>query len=80
MNTNFEINKDSVIGEIIERYPYIKDFMPTLSEDYKLLQDPEAFKTMAPVATLEMVAAKGGLEVDFIIEKIKEKIQAEENK
>ncbi len=80
MTNKFEINKDTVIGEIIERYPYIKEFMTTVSDKYELLFDPEMFKTMAPVATLEMVAARGELKVEDVIAKIKEKIAEEENK
>ncbi len=77
---NFEINKDTIIGDIIDKYPYIKEFMPTISEKYELLLNPVMFNTMGKIATLSMVAARGEIEVDVLIEKITNKIKEEESK
>lgn len=72
---DFNITKDSVIGDIIDKYPFIREYMPTLSDNYKKLLDDEQYKIMSKIATLEMVAIRGNFEVEYIIEKIVEKIR-----
>ena len=76
----YGLTENTVIGEIIDKYPYIKEFMPTLSPTYKKLLDPIQYMIMSKVATLDMIAMRGGFPVEEIIEKISEKIKSEENK
>jgi len=52
--------------------------MPTLSPTYKKLLDPIQYMIMSKVATLDMIAMRGGFPVEEIIEKISDKIKAEE--
>ena len=53
--------------------------MPTLSPTYKKLMDPVQYMIMSKVATLDMIAMRGGFPVEEIIEKISEKIKSEVN-
>ena len=76
----YGLTENTVIGEIVDKYPYIKEFMPTLSPTYKKLMDPVQYMIMSKVATLDMIAMRGGFPVEEIIEKISEKIKSEENK
>ena len=76
----YGLTENTVIGEIVDKYPYIKEFMPTLSPTYKKLMDPIQYMIMSKVATLDMIAMRGGFPVEEIIEKISDKIKAEENK
>ena len=75
----YGLTENTVIGEIVDKYPYIKEFMPTLSPTYKKLMDPVQYMIMSKVATLDMIAMRGGFPVEEIIEKISEKIKSEEN-
>ena len=79
-NNPYGLTENTVIGEIVDKYPYIKEFMPTLSPTYKKLMDPVQYMIMSKVATLDMIAMRGGFPVEEIIEKISEKIKSEENK
>ena len=76
----YGLTENTVIGEIVDKYPYIKEFMPTLSPTYKKLMDPVQYMIMSKVATLDMIAMRGGFPVEEIIEKLSDKIRAEENK
>jgi len=76
----YGLTENTVIGEIVDKYPYIKEFMPTLSPTYKKLMDPVQYMIMSKVATLDMIAMRGGFPIEEIIEKISEKIKSEENK
>ena len=76
----YGLTENTVIGEIVDKYPYIKEFMPTLSPTYKKLMDPVQYMIMSKVATLDMIAMRGGFPVEEIIEKISDKIRSEENK
>lgn len=45
----YGLTENTVIGEIIDKYPYIKEFMPTLSPTYKKLLDPIQHMIMSKV-------------------------------
>ena len=55
-------------------YPNLKKDMIKISERFKILQGPLA-TVMLPKATLEKVSEKGDIDLDTLIEKIKELIK-----
>ena len=69
-----EILPTTVIGELFSYYPFIKDFLLTLSPQYIRMTNPVVFKTMKNVATLQMISRVGGFEVGHFIELIKQEI------
>lgn len=78
VETKMKIEPKTVIGAVIAQYPFIKDFLGTLSPDYKRLSNPVVFKTMKNVATLDMVSKVGGFKVDYLIKLIKQEIADKE--
>lgn len=72
--TQIKIEPKTLIGTIVEAYPYIKEFLGTLSSDYKRLSNPVVFKTMKNIATLDMVSKVGGFKVDHLIKLIEQEI------
>lgn len=71
-----KLEKSTKIGELIEQYPNVKDFLKTLSPEYSNLDNPELFAMMKDIATLEMIAIKGGFEFDELKEKLENFINA----
>ena len=76
---NYGLTKDTVIGDIVEKYPYIREFMPTVSSEYKKITNPIHFAIMKKVARLDMIAARGGFTVEELIKIITDKIHKTEN-
>ena len=74
VETQIEIEPKTLIGTIVGEYPFIKDFLGTLSSDYKRLANPVVFKTMKNIATLDMISKVGGFKVDHLIKLIKQEI------
>ena len=72
--TQIKIEPKTLIGAIIGEYPFIKDFLATLSSDYKRLANPVVFKPMKNIATLDMVSKVGGFKVDHLIKLINQEI------
>lgn len=70
----YEISPKTVIGSLVKQYPYIKEFLVSLSPDFSKLNNPVLFNTMKGVATLEMVSKVGGFEVDDLINRIIQRI------
>lgn len=66
----FGINADTKIGELIEKYPYLKEHIVSLSPKFQKLNNPVLFKTMTSFATLGMVSDRGNLKVEEIIESL----------
>ncbi len=73
LKNQYNITKDTHIGGLLKEYPYLKDFLISLSPKFEKLNSP-FFKTMAGVATLEMISARGGFQVLDLIDKIVEEI------
>lgn len=66
----YGITKDSNIGEIVKKYPYIKNFLVNISPKFSKLKNPILFKTMSSMATIEMIAQRGDFETKDLLEKI----------
>ena len=62
-----ELKTDTKIKEIYEKYPWIIDFLPTIAPHFSRLQDPAHREKMFEIATIEVAAGGGGLEVDELI-------------
>ena len=75
---NYGLTKDTVIGDIVAKYPYIREFMPTVSKEYSKIANPIHFAIMGKVARLDMIAARGGFTVEELIKIISDKITKEE--
>ncbi len=74
-DTDAPIGPDSVIGPIVERYPFIRDYLASLNSKFKKLKNPILFKTMGRIATLSMIAERGGMEVGKLIELLSQEIE-----
>lgn len=71
-----KLEKNTKIGELVAKYPEVKNFLKTLSPEYVNLDNDELFEMMKDIATLEMIAVKGGFEFDDLKEKIENFINA----
>lgn len=75
---DYGVSADSIIAPLLKKYPFLKDFLISLSSKYKQLNNPIVFNTMGNIATLEMIAKRGGFEVEAFVAKIIAKIKEEE--
>ena len=71
-----KLEKSTKIGELLEQHPEVKDFLKTLSPEYSNLDNEELFAMMKDIATLEMIAIKGGFEYEKLKEKSENFINA----
>jgi hypothetical protein len=65
------LDKKTKIGELLKEYPFLIEFLPTLSPVYKKLRNPVLRRTLGRTATLEMIAEMGEIELSTLISKIK---------
>ncbi|WP_238882848.1 PAS domain-containing protein [Clostridium sp. YIM B02551] len=71
----YGITNETVIGDLVKEYPFIKDFLINLSPKFSKLKNPLLFKTMSSMATLEMISNRGGFDVNELIDKLINEIQ-----
>ena len=76
---NVKIDLDKIDGntylkDLIKVYPKLKEDMVKISENFKLLQTPLA-AVMLPTVTLKKASERGEVELNTLIEKIKELIK-----
>ena len=69
----YNITEDTNVGALLKQYSYIKDFLISLSPKFEKLNSP-VFKTMAGIANLSMISARGGFDSSDLINKIVEEI------
>lgn len=70
----YGITKDTIIGDLVKEYPFIKEYLFNLSPKFSKLKNPILFKTMSSIATLEMISERGGFETQDLINRIVEEI------
>ena len=59
-----KITPDTTLKRLIDEYPFLIDYLPTLSPEYKQLKNPVMRETMFRVATIKRVAANGSFTSD----------------
>lgn len=69
-----KIDGDTYLKDLIKVYPKLKNDMVKISEKFKLLQTP-LLAVMLPSTTLKKASERGEVELDTLIEKIKEIIK-----
>lgn len=69
------INAKTKVDELLKQYPFLEDFLITLSPKFKGLKNPIMRKTMGKVATLEMAASISGLNLDELISSLTAEIE-----
>ncbi|MTI47152.1 MAG: DUF1858 domain-containing protein [Firmicutes bacterium] len=75
-NNQYGISKETIIGDLVKKYPFIKEFLFNLSPKFSKLKNPVIFKTMSSIATLEMISERGNFEPQYLINKIVEEINS----
>jgi DUF438 domain-containing protein len=70
-----DINPKTKIDALLKQYPFLEDFLITLSPKFKGLKNPIMRKTMGKVATLEMAATVSGLNLDTLISSLTVEIE-----
>ncbi len=75
-----DINAATKIDELLKEYPFLEDFLVTLSPKFKGLKNPIMRKTIGKVATLGKVAGIGGLELDDFLAKLAAEINRQTDK
>lgn len=70
-----KLESSTLIGDIIDKYPFILRYMPKISPIFEKLQDPEMREQMGKIATLEMVSQMGGIEVHDLIGALRNEIE-----
>lgn len=76
IENEYGITEKTVIGDLVRKYPFIKEFLFNLSPKFNKLKNPIIFKTMSSVATLEMISERGGFEVKDLINKVIREIES----
>jgi len=65
-----ELKPDTNLGDLVEEYPFLIEFLPTVSPKYEDLKNPVLRRTMLGRATLKMIAERGGVELGALIKSI----------
>ena len=74
IQNKYGIKKETIIGDLVKKYPFIKEFLFNLSPKFSKLKNPILFRTMSSIATIEMISEKGGFKIEDLIDKIVEEI------
>lgn len=75
-----EITQDTTIGNLLEKYPFIKEYLVSLSPDFAKLNNPDIFNIMKDVANISTISQVGGFEVNNLLELILKEIDSKKNK
>ena len=68
-----ELTSKTKLKDLLEKYPWLKDEIIKVNDKFKLLHTPLA-NVMLGKADLSMMSEKADMDVDVLIEKLKELI------
>ena len=71
----FTLSSKTTVSALTKRYPFLIDYLPTLSPHYEKLRNPVLRKTMGAIATMEKVASMGELDLEFLLSSIAGEIE-----
>ena len=75
-----EISANTKIDELLKKYPFLEDFLVTLSPKFKGLKNPIMRKTIGKVASLGKVAGISGLALDDLLASLTAEINRQTDK
>jgi len=68
------ISPKTRVGELLDTYPGLEPVLMEMSSAFEKLKNPVLRKTVARVATLQQVAAVGGLNVDEMVNRLRKEV------
>jgi hypothetical protein len=71
MEVKFTITPKTKVGELLDNFPELEKVLMEMSPAFEKLKNPILRKTVAKVATLQQIAAVGGLKVDDIVNRLR---------
>lgn len=77
---NPDIHAEAIIAPLLKKYPYLKEFLISLNPKYNQLSNPIVLNTMGNIATLGMIAGRGGYKTEELLAKLREEICRVEKK
>ena len=72
-----DLSPKTKVNDLLNRYPFLKDFLIKLNPEFKLLDNPIMRKTVGRLASLGKVAMIGGMDVKKLLDDIADKIRQE---
>ncbi|GAB4390669.1 MAG: DUF438 domain-containing protein [Thermodesulfovibrionales bacterium] len=70
-----EITPGTKVNDLLNRYPFLKEFLVALNPHFKALENPFMRRTMGRFADLSKVAMIGGLDLKVLMEDIAREIE-----
>ena len=70
-----ELNPKTKVNDLLERYPFLKDYLTGQSAEFKMLDNPIMRKTVGRIASLGKAAMIGGLDVRKLLDGIAAEIK-----
>ena len=65
-----ELSPKTKVNDLLDRYPFLKDFLVRLNPEFKMLDNPFMRKTVGRIASLQKAAMIGGLDVRKLLDDI----------
>jgi hypothetical protein len=74
MTQKISITPKTKVGELLDNFPELEKVLMEMSPAFEKLKNPILRKTVAKVATLQQIAAVGGLKVDDIVNRLRKEV------
>jgi hypothetical protein len=78
MTNNIEINPDTKVYELLEKYPALEDELISISEVFVKIKNPVLRKTIAKVTSLRQAARIGNVSVSELVNRLRKKAGLDE--
>ncbi len=70
-----KLDGNTLIGGLLDEFPFLLEYLPTISPVFTKLQDEDMRQQMGKIATLDMVAQMGGIELHDLLHSLSHQIE-----
>jgi len=67
LENKYGLNGDTILADMVKKYPFTKTFLSTLVPKFKKINNPLIYKTMSGIASLDMIAKRGNITLEYLV-------------
>ncbi|MGV8146265.1 MAG: DUF438 domain-containing protein [Alkaliphilus sp.] len=75
LENKYGLNGDTILVDMVKKYPFTKTFLSTLVPKFKKINNPLIYKTMSGIASLDMIAKRGDITLEFLVAELVAEIE-----
>lgn len=70
LENKYGLNGETILADMVKKHPFTKTFLATLVPKFKKINNPLIYKTMSGIASLNMIAKRGDITLEYLVSEL----------